>query len=268
MDDKKQELAVAYALGQLDRAATGAVETQAKQDPELRGAIRDLTDVIAASVRSLPQSAVPESSLSDIERALNDVPNDSIRVPDRSQPVRWAILGGLAALLIAGVSIGGYEWLTRREQPTVFLAELGAGRTQVRPLALGIPAQSSDGRFMQLASLAERLWARPNSSDARSGSYAVFDPATNQGFIAVREVPELQPKQRYHLWFIDGETGQVRDAGALPLDRATRGMFFFSLPPEKSGKSTRPSFFVTVEEDAEKQPNGSPRGRVVLGKRI
>jgi len=268
METNKHDLAQAYVLGELSGAAAAEVESQAARDPELRQAIRELEDGVAASVRALPKQRVPGGCERAIEASIDQPTPVSAATAKSPHPIRWAVLGGIAALLVAGVSIGGYEWLRSRNESAVFVAELGVGRVQVRPLQLATPANNRDARFIQLASLAERLWDNPAQSgdSGLDGGYAVFDPATSQGFIAVREVPALRQQQRYHLWYVDRETGRLHDAGPLPLAQATRGMFFFSLPGADASRSAQPDFFLTIE-DASATADGPP-GRVVLGKPI
>jgi hypothetical protein len=269
MDPTKHDLALAYVLGELTDEMAAQVELSAKSDAELRQAIRELEEGIAAGVRALPERSAPlgyRAIEAQLDRSAAAKP-----AADRvSPPFRWAALGGIAALLVAGVSIGGYEWLRTRNESAIFVAELGAGRVDVRPLRLATPANNRDGRFIQLASLAERMWDDPQSEPeyGNGGGYAVFDPSTRQGFIAVREIPALQRQQRYHLWYVDRDSGKLHDAGALPLDRATRGMFFFSVPATAAAQSGEPSFFLTVEDANAVDSGDRPQGKVVLGKPI
>lgn len=268
MDATKHDLALSYVLGELTDETAAQVELSASNDPELRQAIRELEEGIAAGVRALPERPAPLGY-----RAIEAQLGRSAEKPaaDRSShPFRWAVLGGIAALIVAGLSIGGYEWLRSRNESAIFVAELSAGRVDVRPLRMATPANNRDGRFIQLASLAERMWDDPQSEPehGNGGGYAVFDPSTRQGFIAVRKIPALQRQQRYHLWYVDRDRGTLHDAGALPLDRATRGMFFFSVPGTATTQSAEPSFFLTVEDANATDSGDRPQGKVVLGKPI
>ena len=84
--------------------------------------------------------------------------------------------------------------------------------------------QNADARFIQLASLAQQFWEKPDdlpvklAAAGESGrGYALFDPASNQGFIAIRQLPVIEQGKRYHLWLLDTVSGQVREAGILPV---------------------------------------------------
>jgi hypothetical protein len=131
--------------------------------------------------------------------------------------------------------------------------------------------KDADASFIQLASLAERYWKRPEdlpvkmAPDGPSGrGYALFDPGTNEGFIAIRHLPEAEDGKRYHLWVVDMDSGKVREAGALPLTGSSRGLYFFSVEPASGAPSGRVDFFVTAEDGSGPEPT-APRGKVVLG---
>ena len=132
-------------------------------------------------------------------------------------------------------------------------------------------ALSKDARFIELASLAERYWQAPDllpfksAQGARPGSgYALYDPASSQGFIGVRRLPEARGAKRYHLWIVDSRTGEVREAGMIPVGKSAEGLYFFSVPAPAGSPASTLGFFVT-EEDAGGAAPASPHGRVVLG---
>ncbi|MDI1251107.1 MAG: anti-sigma factor, partial [Lacunisphaera sp.] len=120
--------------------------------------------------------------------------------------------------------------------------------------------------------LAEDYWKKPGARPVRlpaatgdSRGYALFDPGSMHGFIAIEQLPAIAAGQSYHLWIVDHASGQVHDAGILPLTGTTRGLYTFALGPSDRPESARPGFFITVEDvDAITRP-AKPRGRVVLG---
>jgi len=152
------------------------------------------------------------------------------------------------------------------------LVGLGADQNTFTELPLRGAAADVDSRFMQLASLAEDYWKKPGARPVRlptatgdSRGYALFDPGSMHGFIAIEQLPAIAAGQSYHLWIVDPATGQVHDAGILPLTGTTRGLYTFALGPSDRPESSRPAFFITVEDvDAITRP-AKPRGRVVLG---
>jgi len=264
----KPELACAYVLGELDDAEQRAVEQQAAVDPELHALIDDYGAGAQAALTDLPARKPSSAVLAQIERRL-DRPTASAPI---SHPTRlhWAALGAMAALVVAGIGLGTFAWLHHGQRPVVVLAELSADRTDLKQLRMepgsqtAAAADRTDARFIGLASLAERLWDTSRHSPAQTGGYAVFDPSTQQGFVAVRHVTPTRSGKRYHLWVVDGKSGALRDAGELPLEAANHGLFFFSLPEAPPERGTMPGFFITLEDGATPR---APAGPVVLGHR-
>jgi len=133
--------------------------------------------------------------------------------------------------------------------------------------------QGADARFIQLASLAEQYWEKPEDLPVKMAStvqggrgYALFDPGSNQGFIAIRHLPMAEDGKRYHLWVLDTATGQIREAGVIPASDQARGLYFFSVAPDAAASPGRLGFFVTAEDSTAKATD-KPRGKVVLGDR-
>ncbi|MFZ1055831.1 MAG: anti-sigma factor, partial [Opitutaceae bacterium] len=105
----------------------------------------------------------------------------------------------------------------------------------------------------------------PSSGQAGHG-YALFDPASHQGFIAIQQLPAVEEGKRYHLWILDTVSGKVRDAGVLPLAGSSTGLYSFSVTPDLVTKPDHMDFFVTAEDTARSGAN-LPSGKVVLGDR-
>src|SRR5262249_11824102 len=103
---------------------------------------------------------------------------------------------------------------------------------------------------------------------ADNRGYALFDPASQQGFIAIEQLPALPHNQQYHLWVMDEKSGQIRDAGILPLAGLNRGLYSFALDPIEAPARdrARPNFFITVEGAAVPPAAAKPSGKVVLGR--
>jgi hypothetical protein len=135
------------------------------------------------------------------------------------------------------------------------------------------PAANADARYAQLAAIAEKFWDDPaRLPTERSGTaargYAVFDPESRQGFIAVRQLPQQAHQQRYHLWVVDTATGRATEAGVIPAAASDGGLYSFSLAPDAPAKARQLDVFITAEDASFAQP-AQPSNRVVLGgKRI
>ena len=181
-----------------------------------------------------------------------------------------AALGGLGTLAIQSLRHSS-------AQPVFVVVGLDPHRNTFAELPTSGPAaKDPDARFIELASTAENLWRNPEARPlptaagaADNHGYAVFDPGSQQGFIAIEQLPALAENQRYHLWVVDPANGAIRDAGVLPLAGLNRGLYSFALAPGEAAKKSdaRPNFFITVEEATSEAPaTPKPRGKVVLGK--
>jgi hypothetical protein len=156
-------------------------------------------------------------------------------------------------------------------RPFVIVVGLDARRSAMAELPMRKSAMDTDARFVQLATLAEQYWDKPEDLPGKLPSageggrgYALYDPTSSQGFIAVQQLPVIGHGQRYHLWMLDSATGRIREAGILPLGDSSRGLYFFSVAPASEAKPGRVDFFVTAE-DAAAPESTRPTGKVVLG---
>jgi anti-sigma-K factor RskA len=286
MNASLEEIASLYVLDQLPTRDRAAFESRLVRDPELTALVRELESALAHRIRALPSREPSADALARIEARIDALPAARSRDSDRDEltpvsardrsrgwtaPARW----GLAAAVAFGlVTFAVHSLLRGLAAPVVIFVGLDAQRSTVASLPLAPRTQDADARFIQLASLAEQFWEKPDRlpvtlpADGASGDrgYALFDPASHQGFIAIEQLPAPAPNERYHLWIVDTASGRVHDAGILPLADARAGLFSFSVAPEEFARSAHLNFFVTAEKAAMPAPP-RPRGEVVLGDR-
>lgn len=286
MNESAEELATLYVLDQLEPRERALAEDRLAREPEFAALVRDCESALAAGVRSLPSRTPSPLVLENIEDQLDKLPTGKVETfpASTSRPtppasrLRWVTLAqwGVAAVITLSLATLAIQSLRpANHQPVFVVVGLDATRNTFAELpTTGATAKDPDSRFMQLASAAADLWRNPSSRPAAARfetggnrGYALFDPGSQQGFIAVEQLPAIEPSQRYHLWMIDESSGHIRDAGVLPLAHVNRGLFSFALDPATASKSGRPNFFITIEDaDAASTPNEKPRGKVVLGK--
>lgn len=294
MNASLEETAVLYVLDQLDNSARAVFGARLAREPELAAFVRELESGLAAGVSALPPQAPPTGLLGRIEVAI-DADAESgrtlaatIPTPDREtarasgsgSPWRWLNWAqwGIAAVIAVSLATLAVQSLRRPAAPTFVVVGMDATRatlTELRPS--GAATQDPDARFVQLAALAQDFWRNPQAvpvampagaGSAGNRGYAIFDPASRQGFLAVEQLPAIAANQRYHLWVADTTTGRVQDAGILPLAGVNRGLYSFRAETTGATPPARLSFFVTLEDAAAgaAQPATQPRGKVVLGK--
>jgi len=286
MNESAEELATLYVLDQLEPRERALAEDRLARDPEFAALVRACEAAYAAGVRSLPARQPSPLVLENLEDRLDELtsgkvepfrpPTSALRRPRHA----WVTLAqwGIAAVITVSLATLAIQSLRpAHQQPVFVVVGLDANRNTFAELPTpGPAAKDPDGRFIQLASAAENLWRNPSArplpvSTTETGNhgYAIFDPGSQQGFIAIEQLPALAENQRYHLWVIDPATRQIRDAGILPLAGLNRGLYSFALEGANAKPGdARPNFFITVEDLSSATPpaTAQPRGKVVLGK--
>jgi anti-sigma-K factor RskA len=273
MNNSTEDLATLYVLDQLDGRDRAAFETRLLRDPALAAQVRDLEIGLAGGIQSLPPREPPAGLFARIEEQLEKPAPLSARPAPAT--FHWPTFArwGLAAVIAVSLATLAVQSLRpSAAQPVFVFVGLDAGRTTFAELPLKNGAKDADARFMQLATLAENFWTKPANQPVKTSTptgdshgYALFDPGSRQGFIAIERLPVLAENQRYHLWIVDPANGRIHDAGSLPLAGMNRGLYSFTLGVEAGLETNRPGFFITVEDNAAAPPSGQPRGRVVLG---
>ena len=276
MKHSPEDLATLYVLDQLQPGERAAFEADLQREPGLAALVRDLESGLAHGIRALPPREPRADTLDRIEGRIDALRAQALVSAPVVPTLRWTAFArwGLAALIAVSLTILAVQSLRiSHARPTIIFVGLDSNRNTVAELPLGESAKDPDARFIQLASLAENFWMKPGDlpvkPDPAAGSnhgYAVFDPGSRQGFIAIEQLPVASESQRYHLWIVDPATARIRDAGILPLAGMNRGLYSFALGPVDSPKSDRPNFFITVEENNAVSQPAEPKGKVVLGR--
>ena len=277
MNPQLEEQACLYVLDQLDAGERAAFAARLPHDAELAALVHDLESALARRIHDLPRHEPPASLLAQIEARLDQLPAPVAQSRVRPAAAPWAAIARWGIAAVIAISLGTIALqLLRRDSvtvgsPVVIFVGLDSHQSAFTELPLPQGPQDADARFIQLASLAEKFWAQPEKlpvnlpTPGQSGrGFALFDPVSHQGYIAIRQLPVIAPGQSYHLWILDTGSGQTREAGVLPLTATTSGLYFFTVPSAGEAKAGRPGFFVTVEDTAE-PASTKPRGKVVLG---
>jgi anti-sigma-K factor RskA len=277
MNTQLEDLACLYVLDRLDACERAAFEARLPGDPALAATVREVEASLSRRIHALPRHEPPAGTLARIEARIDGLAAGGARPSPRGSSTLWASAArwGIAAVIAVGVGILAVQSLRRpaAARPYVIVVGLDSLRSTLAELPVQERPRSADASFIQLASLAERYWDKPDDlpvkldSAGQSGrGYALFDPGSNQGFIAIRQLPAAAQGKEYHLWLLDTASGQIREAGVIPVAASARGLYFFSVLPAATATSGNPDFFVTAE-DAGSTGSAQPRGKVVLGDR-
>jgi anti-sigma-K factor RskA len=274
MNPQIEELACLYVLDRLDWQERAVFESRLPQEPELAALVRELESSLSRRVHALPQLEAPPGLLAAIEARIGR--QGSSTTAPHALPWAAAARWGIAAVIAIGVGILAVQSLRRPQaaaaRPYVLVVGLDSAGSRITELAVKERPKNADADFIQLASLAEKYWEKPQelpvgAAPAGGGErgYALFDPASSQGFIAIRQLPAVGAGKQYRLWLVDTATGRIRSAGVLPSGAPESGLYFFSVAPG-SEKADRLDFFVTAEDASAADP-AQPHGKVVLGDR-
>jgi hypothetical protein len=279
MNPQLEELACLYVLDRLEERERADLEARLPTDRELVALLRELEAELARRIHSLPQHEPPSGTLASIEARIDRLSPGGAGVSSRNAASLWASAArwGIAAAIAASLGIIAVQELRRAsaaaEPPFIIVVGLDSLGSTLAKLPVREHPPSEDASFIQLASLAERFWEKPGDlpvkldSASRSGlGYALFDPASNEGFIGIQQLPAIEQGRRYHVWILDMKTGQIRQAGVLPDSSPSPGLYFFSVAPSGGAKLDSMNLFVT-SEDASTPDSAKPRGKVVLGDR-
>jgi len=275
MNSQTEEIACLYVLDQLGPSERAAFEGRLDDDAPLAALVLELESILEERVRELPQHEAPRALLARVEARIGRRADPE---PPRAALAPWAVIArwGIAAVIAVAVSIIAVQNLRRPTSPaerSLLIVGLEPHQSTLAELPMTGHPQGADARFIQLASLAEQYWEKPEDLPVKMAStvqggrgYALFDPGSNQGFIAIRHLPMAEDGKRYHLWVLDTATGQIREAGVIPASDQARGLYFFSVAPDAAANPGRLGFFVTAEDSTAKATD-KPRGKVVLGDR-
>ena len=272
MNEPDRELATQYVLDELEPRDRALFEARMLVDSELTAFVCEIESAVGDAISHLPPRPLSPDFFQRLEVRLGPVPAKAATIA-RTGVRRWTVpvAWGIAAVIAFSLATLAVQGFRDRGRPVVIVVGLGANRSTFAKMPLARAANDADERFMQLALLAEKLWREPaglpHGRPEGGRNYTLFDPASQQGFVAIDQLPPAEPTKRYCLWLVDAETREVIRAGFLPASAGERGIHSFALDSTHSLASDRLNFFVTLEETGPSPAPGQPSDQVVLGSR-
>ena len=278
MNTHLEEMASLYVLDELNPEERAAFEQKLETDTELLKLVRELEVALEEQVRALPQTEAPDR----LFKAVSDkIAPASTQTP--SKPVitiAWSTFAGwgMAAALLLGVSLTllltnrGSNSAGPSGQPVVLLVGMDSKSAFVEAVPSQMPADELEN-FVKLAQMAETYWKHPDQlpervqsplANTKSSGYAVYDPQSKHGFIAIQKLPVQEEGKNYFLWLKDVGSNVLECAGIIPMQDRDEGLYFFELDENSTLSSNQVAFFITEEASAETKLE-KPEGELVLG---
>jgi len=279
MNTNTEELASLYVLDELNSEERQAFEKLLESDTHLLLLVRELEVTLEDQIRNLPQQPAPTQLFSSIKERIN-----SDFTPKSVEPVitiRWSTFAswGIAAALLLGVGLT--LLVTSPEsnpaapghQPVVLIVGMDSNSAFVEAVPTVMAVDESEN-FLQLAEMAETYWQHPEQlpgyinqsplANTLGSGYAVFDPQSKHGFIAIQNLPLCEKGKNYFLWLRDSGSNVLECAGIIPLQDRQQGLYFFELDEDSPISSDQVAFFITEEAAADSKLS-KPLGELVLG---
>lgn len=279
MNTHTEELASLYVLDKLNPEERRDFKKRLETDPELLKLVRDLEAVLEQQIKNLPQERAPSDLFDRIKQRINT--ETTARPNSPVLTIRWSAFAGwgMAAALLLG--IGLTFLLTSNQdsgsgsprQPVVLIVGMESNSSSLEVVPASLPADELEN-FMKLAGMAESYWNHPEElpgkvtssplANTLGSGYALFDPRSKHGFIAIQNLPDREEGKKYYLWLRDIGSNVLECAGIIPLHENNQGLYFFDLGDDSTISSNRVAFFVTEEPATAEQPS-EPQGQLVLG---
>ncbi len=278
MNENTKELASLYALDKLTTDERTVFEKRLETEMELVLLVRELELAVEEQVRKLPQQEVPAEVFSKIESKIQ-FRNPAVK-PKPAITISWPVLAGwgMAAALFLGVGLT--LLLTNRDsggpvasQPVYLVVGMDSDSSAFKTIPAVI-SQGDLGSFGDLTQMAENYWDHPDELPTKVGAsplantlgsgFAVFDPRSKHGYIAIQNLPQQEDGKNYFLWVKDPQANLLECAGIIPMQDRNNGLYFFELDDNSPISSSRVAFFVT-EETASEPMLEKPGGEMVLG---
>jgi hypothetical protein len=279
MNEKTQELASLYVLDKLSPDERCSFEKRLETDTELVLLLRELESAVEDQIRDLPQHKAPAGLFSSIQSQVHPHSQEVTSKPFIT--ISWASFAGwgMAAALLLGVGLtllvtNRDESMTSpNSQPVLLVVGMNSDSSAFKTIPTVISEDEFEN-FVQLTQMAENFWDHPEQlpatmndsplANTRGSGYAVFDPQSKHGFIAIQNLPKQEQGKNYFLWLKDPKANVLECAGIIPLLEKNEGLYFFELEDNSPISSARMAFFVTEENTSEPKLS-HPQGELVLG---
>jgi anti-sigma-K factor RskA len=256
ISEEKQDLAVEYAFGMMDAAASRAFEAELKSDEELCAFAMELRESAAAMARwapaQLPPPGLRERILAQVRgevavaaavaqaTAVGRPPDETsaANVESRVSFLPWVIAAGLAITSAA-------LWVERDQWKNEALS--------LRTEAIALRERD------EFSQLKIAMLAAQNAAYAKAGAVVLWDEAKQRGVIKLSNFPAAGTGKDYQLWVIESKKDAVPVSGGVVAVGAN-GIARVSFSPDHPVRKAE-KFAISIEQEG-----GAPKveGPVIL----
>lgn len=253
IDERLEEQAALYSLGNLPAAETPAFEAALLRDAELRALVVELRAVGAVfggnTPRVEPPAGLKQNILNEIDRREKMVSLPSMESQTRrpSAWLPWAIAACFAILCTAfivhqydliAIRLQHYSLNARIQELNRLADTLQAATNSLQQTVASLQAANRVDNF-KIALMGSLLENSP-----KTVAVSVWDAEHQNGILEISNLSLPPEGKDYQLWVIDPDYPMPVDAGVFHVDAQGRVRFQF-----KPGKSIKKAdkFAVTVE---------------------
>lgn len=228
IDETLQEQAALYACDQLTGDELAAFEKELGGSEPLRELVGDLREAAAGLALSARAPDLPSPELRERVLASAGLKRKSKVKPGKvlafftRPPVAWGLAA--AAAIVCGVSLISFK--TARTAQATANAEVATANAEIKSLLQQIEAERILGsqqlaEYKQASDVAALKIARLTALTGNSPeavAIAIWNPLSQEGVLAVDNLPGLQRDQDYQLWIVDPQYPDPVNGGAFSVD--------------------------------------------------
>ncbi len=258
IDEPKQDLALAYVLGELSPAQARGFEQEMRADAALTQLVDDLRDSTAALALTVPKvqpSAQLRAKILTLAQGKTGASADTA-----TKVVRWGWLTPALGALAACLALAFLYTFQENQQANTELAQeksaaenLAQQRDELSRQLAALKV-TTDGQLQQIAELQKQgslalmkittLSAQIDTYQ-KAGVVVVWDDQKQQGVIKMVNLPKPGAGKDYQLWIIDPRYQNPVNAGVLPIADETGTLDAFK-PDQPVTSAT--AFAISVEK--------------------
>ena len=258
IDETKQDLAIAYLLGQLPLAEASRFEAELQVNAELALWVQELGESTAALALNVPQQMPPPELREKIIAGIHAQSAAAGESRGKVVPFNWLTpaLVALAACLVVALGYAIFQNQATQSELANEKSAVANLTQQLDNLSQKIASLrlTTDSQLKQIAdlqtqgSLAQMRIATLSAqvhTYQKAGVVVVWDDQKQQGIIKMVNLPKAAAGKDYQLWIVDPKYPNPVNGGILAINNETSTLDSFK-PDQLVTSAT--AFAISVEK--------------------